>query len=438
MLSIFLILPPPAASRRGIMPGMVSIASPNTASDKPLPQAHTPMPAEARRSLLAASVAHAVHDGMTDLIYVLLPLWQSQFGLSLAFTGALRGLYAACMAGFQVPATRLARRWGRPALLVGGTVLVALAYLVAGLSGALPVVCGALLLGGLGASTQHPLASALVADAYAGHRVQARRALASYNFAGDLGKTAVPAGVGALLMWLSWQHSLIAVGLLGLGAAAGLAWLLRAPPLQGAAADGGPAQPAPPQAPVQPPTWGFTALAATGVVDSGTRMGFLTFLPFVLSAKGAGAAGTGLALGLLFVGGALGKLLCAVLERHLGLLRTVWLTEGATALCIVGTLLLPWWGALALMPLLGLMLNGTSSVLYGCVPDLVPPERRDRAFALYYTATIGAGAIAPSLFGWLGDQWGVAQAMQAVAAFVLLTLPLTWVVRQALAGQGRD
>src|SRR5450830_452026 len=372
------------------MPGMVSIASPNAASDKPVSEGAkstpTSTPVAARRTLLAASVAHAVHDGMTDLIYVLLPLWQSQFGLSLAFTGALRGLYAACMAGFQVPATRLAQRWGRPALLVGGTVLVALAYLVAGLSGALPVVCGALLLGGLGASTQHPLASALVADAFAGHRVQARRALASYNFAGDLGKTAVPA-------------------------------------------------PQPQQASVPPPTWGFAALAATGVVDSGTRMGFLTFLPFVLSAKGAGAAGTGLALGLLFVGGALGKLLCAVLERHLGLLRTVWLTEGATALCIVGTLLLPWWGALALMPLLGLMLNGTSSVLYGCVPDLVAPERRDRAFALYYTATIGAGAVAPSLFGWLGDQLGVAQAMQAVAAFVLLTLPLTWMVRQALAGQ---
>src|SRR5450830_1577732 len=134
------------------MPGMVSIASPNGASDKPVSEGAkstpTSTPVAARRTLLAASVAHAVHDGMTDLIYVLLPLWQSQFGLSLAFTGALRGLYAACMAGFQVPATRLAQRWGRPALLVGGTVLVALAYLVAGLSGALPVVCGALLLGG--------------------------------------------------------------------------------------------------------------------------------------------------------------------------------------------------------------------------------------------------------------------------------------------------
>lgn len=416
------------------MPAMISITTP-----APAPEASAVVPSAARRNLWAASAAHAVHDGMTDLIYVLLPLWQSQFGLSLAFTGALRGLYAACMAGFQVPATRLARRWGRPALLVGGTLLVALAYLVAGFSGALPVVCAALLLGGLGASTQHPLASALVADAYAGDRLQARRALATYNFAGDMGKTAVPALVGGLTMWLSWQHSLIAVGLLGLAAAAGLAWLLRAEPAQVQPAVAAPAEPAVQRLgdAVAPPPWGLMALAATGVVDSGTRMGFLTFLPFVLTTKGAGTAGIGLALGLLFVGGALGKLWCAVLERRLGMMRTVWFTEGATALCILGTLLLPWWGALALMPLLGLMLNGTSSVLYGCVPDLVTSARRDRAFALYYTATIGAGAIAPSAFGGLGDWLGVVSAMQCVAGFVLLTLPLIWWVRRALAVQGR-
>ncbi len=30
-----------------------------------------------RRSLLAACSAHAVHDGLTDVIYVLLPIWQA-------------------------------------------------------------------------------------------------------------------------------------------------------------------------------------------------------------------------------------------------------------------------------------------------------------------------------------------------------------------------
>ena len=44
-----------------------------------------------------------------------------------------------------------------------------------------------------------------------------------------------------------------------------------------------------------------------------------------------------------------------------------------------------------LLPVIGIALNGTSSVLYGSVPDLVAPERRTRAFSIFYTGAIGAG-----------------------------------------------
>jgi FSR family fosmidomycin resistance protein-like MFS transporter len=37
-----------------------------------------------RRILAGASLAHLLHDGYTDLLYVLLPVWQTQFGLSYA------------------------------------------------------------------------------------------------------------------------------------------------------------------------------------------------------------------------------------------------------------------------------------------------------------------------------------------------------------------
>jgi hypothetical protein len=42
-------------------------------------------------------------------------------------------------------------------------------------------------------------------------------------------------------------------------------------------------------------------------------------------------------------------------------------------------LLVPLGGALALLPLLGMMLNGTSSVLYGSVPDFAAEGARPRA-----------------------------------------------------------
>ena len=383
-----------------------------------------------RRSLFAACSAHAVHDGLTDVIYVLLPIWQAQFAISYAMVGLLRGAYSGMMAGFQLLASRMARRWGRERMLVGGTALAGIAYLIVGQAGGLAVLLPALLLGGLGASTQHPLASSIVTDTHeAGGGV--KEALSQYNFAGDIGKTLIPALVGLLLLVCSWQASATLIGLVGLASAGLLWWLLPRPGelqasqkktgkvIAGTGSKGG-----------------FLALLATGTLDSAVRMGFLTFLPFLLKSKGAGTAGIGVALSLLFVGGAFGKLLCGYLGARIGMMKTVWLTESMTSLLIVAALWLPLAGVMAMLPLLGLALNGTSSVLYGVVPELAEPGKREHAFALFYTGTIGGGALAPVLFGALGDHAGVPTALTVLAAVLLLTLPLAWQVQRGLARGG--
>lgn len=378
-----------------------------------------------RRSLFAACSAHAVHDGLTDVIYVLLPVWQQQFGISLALVGLLRGAYAGTMAGFQLLASRIARRWGRERVLIAGTALAGLAYLIAGLAAGLPVLLLALVLGGLGASVQHPLASSIVTDTHeAGGGV--KEALSQYNFAGDIGKTLIPALIGLLLVVCSWQASVSVVGLLGLGAAGLLWWLL---PRHGTQTQ---RKKAGKQVTGKRSSGGFAALMATGMFDSAARMGFLTFLPFLLKSKGAGTAGIGMALSLLFVGGAFGKLLCGYLGARIGTMKTVWLTESATSLLILAAIWLPLTAMMAMLPLLGLALNGTSSVLYGVVPELAEAGGREHAFALFYTATIGGGAIAPVLFGALGDAAGITVALATLAAILLLTLPLSWRVQRAV------
>ena len=379
-----------------------------------------------RRSLIAACSAHAVHDGLTDVIYVLLPIWQAQFSISYAMVGLLRGSYSGMMAGFQLLASRMARRWGRERMLIGGTALAGIAYLIAGQAGSLAVLLIALLLGGLGASTQHPLASSIVADTYeAGGGV--KEALSQYNFAGDIGKTLIPGLVGLLLVVVSWQASVTLMGLLGLAAAGLLWWLIptRIEPASDKKKAGktitgnGSAS-------------GLRALLLTGTLDSAVRMGFLTFLPFLLKSKGAGTAGIGLALSLLFVGGAFGKLFCGYLGARIGMMKTVWLTESATSLLIVLAVWLPLVGMMAMLPLLGLALNGTSSVLYGVVPELAAAGKREQTFALFYTGTIGGGALAPILFGRLGDVAGIPFAAITLATILLFTLPLSWWVQKAL------
>src|SRR6201986_639282 len=70
-----------------------------------------------RRTLVIAGITHALHDGYTDLIYVLLPVWQVEFALGYGVLAFVRGLYTGMMAGLQIPVGRLAERFG------GGVVI---------------------------------------------------------------------------------------------------------------------------------------------------------------------------------------------------------------------------------------------------------------------------------------------------------------------------
>jgi MFS family permease len=385
--------------------------------------------AEERRAAGVACGAHALHDGYTDLIVVMLPIWQAEFGLGYGELGLMRGLFAGTMAAFQIPAGLVAERLGTPLVLAGGTALAGLGYCLAGASAGFALLLVALVIGGLGASTQHPLASALMARAFAGAR--SMKALGTYNFAGDIGKMTVPAVASVLLVAMPWRPVLALIGACGLVAAAVIYLLTpRYSPERKAAAQDATAVLA---TSVGRSRLAYPILVSIGVLDSATRMGFLLFLPFVLTEKGASLPTIGLALTLVFAGGAAGKLVCAFIGARIGAIATVWLTEGLTAAVIVALLPLPLEAALVLLPVIGVALNGTSSVLYGSVPDVVTPEWRARAFSIFYTGTIGAGAIAPVLYGIVGDVLGVSSALLVVAGVVTLTLPLSLALRPALA-----
>src|SRR2546429_94348 len=74
----------------------------------------------ARAVLATASGTHFVHDGFSDILYVLLPVWAQEFRLNLAQVGLIRTAYTAAMASFQIPAGLLAERWGERRLLAAG------------------------------------------------------------------------------------------------------------------------------------------------------------------------------------------------------------------------------------------------------------------------------------------------------------------------------
>jgi MFS transporter, FSR family, fosmidomycin resistance protein len=285
---------------------------------------------------------------------------------------------------------------------------------LAGLSGGLVGLCVALAVAGCGLSTQHPIASAAVSRAY---RDDARGPLGTYNFSGDIGKAAIPSGASLLLGLMSWHHMVWYLAALGVIVAVAVAIFFPAH-----------LRPVVPDKKIEHRSSGahkgFTLLLSIGILDSSVRMGFLTFLPFLLKEQGASLSTIGSALALVFIGGAAGKFACGWLGARFGVLATVLLTEAGTAAVILSVLVLPLGAVLVLLPIVGLMLNGTSSVLYGTVPELAPAGRTERAFAIFYTGTIGAGAIAPILFGVLGDAVGSHGAMMATAITAAIILPL--------------
>jgi MFS family permease len=397
----------------------MTVASPSETLD--------PQPRSGRRTLSGCCSMHALHDGYTDLLNVLYPLLQAQFGLSYAAVGALKLLYSGAMASGQVPSALLAERIGGTRVLATGTALAAGGYIVAGLAGGLTGVAIGLVLAGLGGSTQHPIASSLISAAYQGAR--SRAALGTYNFSGDIGKMLLPVAFAALAAALSWRESLFAVAALGLCAALVIPFLMT--PRQ-ADTGGRPARDTATGGDGVDRPGAFRLLLAIHVADSLTRSGFLLFLPFLLRDKGADLPTIGLALSLLFAGGAFGKLACGWLGERLGVVRTVFLTEFLTAALIAALLPLPLMPALVVLPLVGVALNGTSSALYGTVPEFVTPQRRVRAFGIFYTGGSVAGALGPPLFGLCGDHAGLAVTMLIVAAVALVTLPLTWALRPAL------
>ncbi len=381
-------------------------------------------PAAPNRTLAVAGVVHAVHDGYTDLIYVLLPIWQAEFGLSYSLLAVLRGVYAGAMAALQVPAGRLAEKFDGRVILAVGTLLSALGYVLAGFSGGAIGLCVALALSGAGSSTQHPIASAAVSRAFGD---ASRGPIGTYNFAGDVGKACLPALTSLLVTLMPWRHALWLVAALGLIAAAAVALMPRiriphhdlAGPARRSLGD----------------RRGFALLCCIGGLDTAARMGFLTFLPFVLQAKGAALPAIGTALATVFVGGALGKFVCGWLGARLGVLRTVLITESATVALILATVALPLAPTLLLLPVVGLALNGTSSVLYGTVPELAPAGRVEHAFAVFYTGVTGSGALAPILFGVVGDAAGRSWGVSCAAAASLLTLPVVILLARRLVPQ---
>ena len=201
----------------------------------------------------------------------------------------------------------------------------------------------------------------------------------------------------------------------------------------------GEAPPAPPAA--APSGWGitdrrnFALLSVVAIIDASSRSGFLLLAPFLMVEKGLPVEYVGFAIMVIFAGGAAGKFACGFIAERLGTIRTIVITEMATALGIVAAIVAPMGALWVLLAPIGLFLNGTSSALYAAAGELAHEERQARAFGLFYTVTTAASAVAPLAAGLLSDAVDLAVSAAVVAVWTAVAAPIALGLRSRRRGQ---
>jgi MFS transporter, FSR family, fosmidomycin resistance protein len=391
-----------------------------------------------RRTLTlgACCGVHALQDGLIATLYVLLPTLAQTFGLTYAQVGFIRASSSAAMATMELPSGMLSERLGERTLLGFGLLLAGIGYLALGEAQTFVAGVASLLLAGAGAAFQHALSSSIISHTF--ETARRRAALGAYNSAGDAGKLAFTAlfslavGIG----W-PWQDVVRGYGVTALVAGGALLVLLARIGV-GHAPRRGPGQPA--RGEIR--RWGvrdrggFAALVVIVFLDIAVQSAFLTFLAFLMLEKQVPAGLAGVAVVLTLAGGMLGKLGCGFLAERFGPVRSLILVECLTAAGIVSVLLAPTLLAYCLLPVVGLVLQGSSSITYATVADLIDSDRHSRGFATIYSVSSVASIAGPLAVGAIGDALGLSGAMLAMALAVLLPVPLCVRLRPALAAKG--
>jgi MFS family permease len=308
-------------------------------------------------------------------------------------------------------------------VIATGTFGLAGGFLLLGRVHTFPAILISLILAKATSGGQHGLSSSLLSRVF---EISGRRAaMGTYNFSGDVGKVCLPFLLALMINLWGWRQAVLVFSIFGLAAGA-ILWKI-------AAEKGGDTFLSSFQErfSAKKRGWGikdlksFSSLLTIGIIDITTRTALLTFLPFLLLQKGIPMAQVGFALTLLFAGGAVGKFVCGILAEWLGVIPMVVGTEILTSAGVLSLIWSPSSFTWFTLPFVGVVLNGTSSVLYATVAEIISPSARSRGYSLYYAITLGSGAIAPMVYGLFSDSFGLSFTLIAIALIVLLTLPFT-------------
>jgi MFS transporter, FSR family, fosmidomycin resistance protein len=363
---------------------------------------------------LAHSLIH-MQSALMPLVYIAVI---EQFGLDEAAIGLFIAVTTAVGGGMQLSYGLMTRYVARPVILGVGQIVFGVSLVAAGLASTVTQLLAAISAARVGASPQHPVGNAILADAYPAER--RGFAISTHISGGNLGTVAVPFIGGALLAAVGWNTTLLLFGLPPLLVGVLILWFIREDHQayrREARASG---------------SWldqvrqvlrrgDLMRILGASVVSAGGR-GLDIAAPFLLLYfRGPLGIDEGTVLwlyALLLVGAVVGPVLAGILSDRYGRRRTLIVYYLLSAVGILAVVLAGG-NLLFLAPLLlpfGTAVFSEGPVLQAFMADRAVGPLRDVAFSVYFTAAFGIGALWAIVIGSIVAGAGYVPAFVVMAA----------------------
>jgi len=377
------------------------------------------------RVIWLVGTTHFVSHYYILLLPPLFPFVRAEYGVGYIDLGLALAAFNIVSAGLQTPAGFLTDRIGAPAVLIGGLLLGAFAFALAGIVPSFWFLVAMFAVAGLGNTVYHPADYSILSHHVLPERIG--QAYSIHTFAGMLGTAVAPASLLVLQSTVGWRGAFLAAALLGMAAA--VVMLLQRDALSV------PVLPAKQEAKETGSSDGFSllfslpllrnlaffvmlAITAGGLQNySVVALGALYGTPLSI-ANGA----LSLYLLMITVGVLLGGFIASRTRRH-ALVAIGGLVVVAVTAITVGLVPL---GAALLIGLMGV--GGLFSGLIMPSRDMIvramtPPGSFGKVFGFVTTGFNLGGIISPLLFGWLMDQGHPRAIFLLGAVFSLLSIP---------------
>lgn len=391
-------------------------------AELPLPSA--PRSAEARL-ITSVCFAHFVSHYYILLLAPLFIFVKEDYGVTYTQLGYALTAFHVVSTALQTPVGFLVDRLNARHMLVGGLLIGACAFAIAGLVNSFLVFVAMFALAGLGNTVYHPADYSLL-----GRHVPVERAgrvFSYHTFSGMLGNAAAPATLVYLHATIGWRGAFLCAAALGVVAAV-IVFLTPEPPEPakpaiktmnepaGAAADGWRLLLS---APILANLVFFILLSMSG----GGLYNYLVVTLGALHGTSVAVANTALT-GLLImssVGVLVGGMLTGVTSRF-GLVTTIGLLCTATVCVLVGLIDFPALILIVLMSSVGFFNGLTMPSRDMIVRAVTPRGAYGRVFGFVTTGFHLAGIVSPLIFGQLLDRGYPREIFFFMACCALLSI----------------